>query len=92
MGDCKNHKKDVLGIEDMKVLAEMVGDLHYQTLSEFLYSLSSKIQSDASKDRKAGRIQLALKLWAAKNSIEDGFVSINEAWKISEPFMEEKIK
>jgi len=39
--DCSQHKKEVAGILDMKVLAEMIGDLHYETLAEFLNSLAA---------------------------------------------------
>lgn len=90
--DCSRHTKEVAGIADMKVLAEMVGDLHYETLAIFLNCLSGKIQGDASKDNKEGRVKLAKKLWKAKDDIQEAFFSIYEAWKISEPFMNKKDK
>ena len=85
--NCSRHTKEVAGITDMKQLAEMFGDLHYKTLAEFLNYLSGKIQRDASKDNKNGRVKLAKKLWKAKDEIQLAFFSIYEAWKISEPFM-----
>jgi len=43
MSNYINHKKEVLGESDMKVLAEKIGDLHYETLSEFICELSDKL-------------------------------------------------
>lgn len=56
--NCSKHKKDILGVTDMKDLAEMIGDLHYETLSEFLDKLSDKLYLDGAKDSAANRIKL----------------------------------
>ena len=57
--NCSQHKKEVAGISDMKQLAEMIGDLHYETLAEFLNALAEKLHNDYVKDDEAGRTELA---------------------------------
>jgi hypothetical protein len=74
------HHKEVAGISDMKQLAEQVGDLHYEALSEFMAHLSDKIRLDATKDRTAGRLILARHLGNAQKHIQ-------MAWELSRPYM-----
>lgn len=87
MSDCSKHKKDVAEITDMKELAEMIGDLHYEALTTLLMHLSAKIKNDAKKDKEGERLQLARKLYRSGDHINSAFLSMYEAWKISEPFM-----
>lgn len=92
MPDCSKHTKEVAGISDMKVLAEMVGDLHYETLAVFLERLVDKLYLDATKDQSNGRYKLSCELNHAANCIYYAHINIESAWEISKPFMEEKIK
>ena len=69
MSDCSNHKKEVAGISDMKLLAEMIGDLRYDTLEELLDKLADKLLLDAAKDRAAGRNKLADELHSASANV-----------------------
>jgi hypothetical protein len=87
MSDCSKHKKEVGGISDMKVLAEAIGDLHYEALAEFLECLRDKIYADAGKDYDAGRYSLGGRLNHAAFFIGQAHLMIERAWKISEPFM-----
>jgi hypothetical protein len=87
MSDCSSHKKDVVGISDMKQLAEMIGDLHYETLSDLLDQLSSKLFLDAAKDRAADRKSLANLLELAASEIHSASVFIDAAWEVSKPYM-----
>lgn len=87
--DCSNHKKDIAGISDMRVLAEMIGDLHYQTLTELLSGLEKKLYEDGVRDRNAGKLQLAVKLQEASMYISRAEMAIGEAWQISKPFMKD---
>ena len=87
MGDCSNHAKDIAGITDMKALAEMIGDLHYETLAELLAHLADKLYNDAKKDSAAGRIQLSNKLYNAAECVAQSDHVISEAWEICKPFM-----
>lgn len=88
--DCSQHKRDIAGITDMKHLAEMIGDLHYETLSTLLNNLQQKLQSDAEKDFKAGRVKLSAELRNAGLKIDGAWWHIYNAWEISEPFMKSK--
>ncbi len=88
MSDCSNHKKEVAGISDMRQLAEMIGDLHYKTLSDLLDCLGDKLWADASKDQGDGRSLLAGNLNCASVDIHRARYHIDKAWQISKPFME----
>lgn len=87
MSNCSNHRKDVHGETDMQHLAEEVGNLHYETLAAFLNHLQQKLQFDAEKDFKAGRIKLAAELRNAGLKIDGAWWHIYNAWEISSPFM-----
>lgn len=88
--DCLDHKKEVAGISDMKLLAEMIGDLHYETLSELLYQLNAKLHNDGAKDMIAGRYQLGYALFEAADSCMEAKKAILKSWEISKPFMDDK--
>ncbi len=87
MSDCANHKKDVHGVTDMKLLAEAVGDLHYQTLAEFIGRLGTKLYKDGLKVRMNNREKLGYALTDASDELMKAGLRISEAWKISKPFM-----
>lgn len=88
MSDCSKHKKTVEKYTgNLKELAEDIGNLHYESLTEFLRLLSWKLNADANKDYDAGRVELSHKLGKASDSLEKTSKSINKAWKISEPYM-----
>lgn len=87
--DCSQHKTSVAGISDMKKLAEMIGDLHYETLAELLDYLANKFARDAINDAKAGRYSLATELNCASQNIHEAFGNIESAWEISKPFMKQ---
>jgi CHAD domain-containing protein len=87
MDDCSRHSKQVAGIADMKFLAEAIGDLHYEQLSLLLYHLSDKFFHDGKKDEREGRTQLSSSLFKAQLSTHRAHQHIDEAWKISKPFI-----
>jgi hypothetical protein len=87
LDDCSQHKKEVAGISDMRQLAIMVADLHYESLEQFLKALASKISLDALSDSKKGRNQLAIVLETAAQDILSGAYGIEAAYEISKPFM-----
>lgn len=87
MNDCSQHKKDVSGITDMSLLAEMVGDLHYEKLAEFIGRLGTKLYKDGLKDRMNHREKLGYALNDASDDMMKAALRISEAWKISKPFM-----
>lgn len=87
MSDCSRHKKELFGQTDMKVVAEAIGDLHYETLTELLDQLSVKLFMDAAKDRAAGKKAIANILEHAASPIHEASIFIEHAWQISKPFM-----
>lgn len=87
MDNCSRHSKQVAGVSDMKLLAENIGDLHYETLSEFFGHLERKLISDGDADYKAGRKQLGKMLCEAGYGVETARIFMEQAWQISKPFM-----
>jgi len=85
--NCSKHKKELFGQTDMKVVAEVIGDLHYDSLRKLLYELHAKLWADAAKDRASDRIQLADELSSAAFMIGSAYMHMNEVWKICKPFM-----
>jgi len=87
MSNCSNHKKDVLGQTDMKHLADDIGNLHYESLANFLFHLEQKLKKDAALDLLGGRKKLSLSLSSASRKISMAWLHIKQAWEISKPFM-----
>lgn len=90
MSDCSNHKREVAGISDMEILAEMIGDLHYETFTVLLYRLTKKLEKDSMNDNNAGREKLASALQYAGLSLFESACRMERVWNISKPFMEGK--
>lgn len=92
MDNCSNHKKEIAGITDMKLLAEMIGDLHYESLAELFKHLSKKFNQDSRKDWGNKRVQLSIRLKDASISTKSTYVSLNQIWEICKPFMQNSDK
>jgi hypothetical protein len=90
MSDCSKHKKEVAGISDMKVLAEAIGDLHYEALTKLFQQLQVKIEIDCDKDMTAGRTQLGWKLFEMAKALRTATDCAYDAWAVSKPFMGSK--
>jgi uncharacterized protein YbcC (UPF0753/DUF2309 family) len=89
MSNCSNHKKDIAGITDMKVLAEMIGDLHYESLAELMNHLASKFHEDYFRDFEAGKLEVAKGLLWIYHAMHKASYGAEIVWKISKPFMKE---
>lgn len=89
MSDCLNHKKELFGQTDMKIVAEAIGDLHYETLQELLGRLATKLYTDGLQDRMNGREKLGRNLNDAADEISFAAYYVKEAWQISKPFMKD---
>ena len=87
ISDCSKHPKDIAGITDMKVLAEMIGDLHYESLVDLFDFLRHKFNRDAVKDAEGGRYDLATSLHTAGMICSELFGELENTWEISKPFM-----
>jgi hypothetical protein len=72
----------------LEQLAEEVGDLFYDSLSEFLRLLSEKIRRDAESDQRRGRVKLAGELRACAEQLAQASARIAHAWEICEPYMQ----
>lgn len=83
------HTQKVKGIDlDNKELAIRVGDLYYDSLSEFLEALSEKLHEDGIADKDRGRSKLSNSLFKASEDIKKASESIDIAWDICEPFVQ----
>jgi NurA-like 5'-3' nuclease len=74
----------------LEELAENIGDLYYDSLSEFLQLLSQKLEKDSLKDREKERIKLANSLKEASENIKNSASNISDAWDICEPYLKNK--
>lgn len=91
------HTKTIVNYNgSMEELVENIGDLYYDSLSEFLQLLSQKLEKDSIKDRERNRIKLADCLKSASENIKTSASNINDAWGICEQFISnveiEKVK
>lgn len=90
MSDCSKHKTEILGISDMNRLAEMIGDLRYDTMAILLSEIATKLSIDSKADQERNRPKLATSLAYAAEMINTAIGYIDRAWEISEPFMKTK--
>lgn len=82
------HKKEIDNYDgDLNQLVDDIGDLHYKTLTKFLFDLSLKIKNDSIKDRKNNRKKLSVFLSESSLSLHDAGNHMKNAWEISKPFM-----
>ena len=88
--DCSKHKRDLFGETDMKVVAEMIGDLHYESLTELFHYLENKLWIDSQKDKANGKTDLSSFLVNACDGMGIAHQNMQKAWQISKPFMENK--
>lgn len=84
------HKTQVDGFASMTELAETIGNLRYDALTEFLSELELKLMRDSDADLERHRTVLSLFLHKARYSIGNARVEIGEAWKLCEPHMRSK--
>lgn len=84
------HTKQVKDIDlDNKELAIRIGDLYYDSLSEFLQDLSQKLHEDGIADKNRGRKKLSDSLFQASEDIKKASESIDVAWDICEPYVKQ---
>jgi len=77
---------------DNKTLANEIGDLYYDSLSEFLQELSKKLELDSISDRNRGREKLANSLKSASIHILSASKEIDIAWNICKPYVDNFFK
>lgn len=89
MDNCSQHKKEVAGISDMKVLAQMVRMLHHEARAIFIDEFSKEISMEGLEDEKL-KPQLAEQLFMVSGYLAKAAVHSKFVWQISKPFMENK--
>lgn len=83
------HHADHIEGYSLESLAEAMGDLRYDTLSELLYQLKCKLNKDSDADEGRGRPKLAKCLSEAAWSLGQASIELDKAWEICRPFMED---
>ena len=81
------HKK--YSSDELKRMAREIADMRYDDMSYLLGTLSDMLTIDADKDRARKRNKLASVCESASVLISNASMDLEEAWKISEPFMKE---
>lgn len=86
----EKHTDKVKGLEfDNHELANRIGDLYYDSLSDFLMALSEKLHRDGLADHNRGRMKLANELGASAEHIAEAAKHITVAWDICEPYVKQ---
>ncbi|MBC6995363.1 hypothetical protein QWY85_00290 [Neolewinella lacunae] len=70
-----------------KLLADNIGNLRYDALSDLIEKITNKLYEDGLADKKRRRVKLASTLFNASKLINEGKVEIEESWRISKPFI-----
>lgn len=83
------HKTEINYEGGLDQLAIDISNLRYDSLEYFLNKLSIKINKDSIADAERGRKQLADSLHWASCLLELARSPINEAWKVSKPYMKD---
>ena len=87
--DCSNHPREVLGCSDMKVLAELVENLNYESQAEFVRHYKEATLKRMETDAR-DRPKLAIELERAASSLHYVAINMESAYDISKPFMKPK--
>lgn len=83
------HKKNIENYKgDLVSLSKELGDLRYDSLSDFLKELSAKLSKDAEADLKRNRVKLSKNLYEAASQVQEASKAIEKAWEICKPYME----
>ena len=84
------HKSEIENYSgSMEELAEEIGNLKYDSLSNFLELLANKIQKDGKLDAGRKRMKLSHNLYESADKIRESKAFIDESWVICKPFMSE---
>lgn len=82
-------KHDTKTIEELEALSEELGNLEFNSLSDFLESLAIKFLSDSIKNKNIGRVKLSQELEMASIYARKASESIENAYGLSKRFVEE---
>lgn len=82
------HNTEIKYEGGLEQLATDLGNLRYDILEKFLGKLAHKLYIDALADHRRNRLQLSSALNSAHYFLSFAKNEINQAWKISKPYME----
>lgn len=71
----------------LEELADEIGNLRYDALIVFVNALRSNLHQQSLADFERGRTQLSMTLEDAACDLQSAAVSLQKAWRISEPHM-----
>lgn len=81
VGNHFKHTTKVKGVGfELNELANRVGDLYYDNLAHFIEELAKKIKSDATADKKRGRVKLADSLFKSVIFLQESSKELETAW------------
>lgn len=80
------HKEYIKNYEHLGDLADEIGNLRYDKLSDFLYYLSLKLKNDSVKDKEKNKNKLSDVLLKSSKDLYNASDNISLAWKICKPF------
>ena len=69
-------------------LAELLGDLRYDGLADYLSALAEKLQRDSESDGGRGRGMLSRRLENAASGLRLAVDAVEDAWDICKDYME----
>jgi hypothetical protein len=81
-----NHAKTIKGYSSLSQLAEEIGNLRYDKLTEFLGDLAAKIHKDSQADKGRGRPKLAELLAATSKELTDATIQASLVWHLVLPY------
>ena len=70
-----------------QTIGRAIGRMRFDAMAELLLALATELHEQGLGDVQAKRFKLYRQVYAAAMSIKHARVSIQEAWRISEPFM-----
>lgn len=89
MDNCSQHKKSVLGEADMKIVAEAIVNLHYESLPELFRYLAQGFESASVTDYWDNKKKLGRKLMQISGHMGLAAFDAKDAFEISKPFMDQ---
>jgi len=84
------HPVKIKGFDgNLEELARAITNMRYDSLQELLEHMSDFLEKDADTDKERGREKLATELYNAGEFVYQAKESIEAAWKISKPYMDQ---
>ena len=76
----------------LEELAEDIGNLRYDALTDLLKLLSAKLNKDSESDLFRNRVKLAACLKECSVELNQASIAIDKAWEICSPYCQEELR